>query len=113
MFERCHSKKVELLAKVYDHAKHAYKFGFRMLTLGWTDGSTFISINSVLLSSENRKSPINDAVSVDKRSAGYKRRQLSMEKGTNAMLELLKVAKNAGIPAKYVLFDRWFSPSMP
>ena len=109
MFERCHSKKVELLAKVYDHAKHAYKFGFRMLTLGWTDGSTFIPVNSVLLSSENRKSRINDAASVDKRSAGYKRRQLSMEKGTTAMLELLKTAKNAGIPAKYVLFDSWFS----
>ena len=113
MFERCHSKKVELLAKVYDHAKHAYKFGFRMLTLGWTDGSTFIPVNSVLLSSENRKSRINDTASVDKRSAGYKRRQLSMEKGTTAMLELLKAAKNAGIPAKYVLFDSWFSPSMP
>ena len=37
MFERNRSKKVELLAKVYDHAKHAYKFGFRMLTLGWSD----------------------------------------------------------------------------
>ena len=34
MFERNRSKKVELLTKVYDHAKHAYKFGFRMLTLG-------------------------------------------------------------------------------
>ena len=28
MFERNRSKKVELLAKVYDHAKHAYRFGF-------------------------------------------------------------------------------------
>ena len=31
MYERNRSKKVELLTKVYDHAKHAYKFGFRML----------------------------------------------------------------------------------
>ena len=31
MYERNRSKKVELLKKVYDHAKHAYKFGFRML----------------------------------------------------------------------------------
>jgi len=69
---------VELLAKVYDHAKHAYKFGFHMLTLGWTAGGTFIPANSVLLSSENRKNRINDAGSVDKRSACYKRRQLSM-----------------------------------
>ena len=34
MFERNRSKKVELLARVFDHAKHAYPFGFRMLTLG-------------------------------------------------------------------------------
>lgn len=39
MFERNRSKKVELLTKVYDHAKHAYKFGFRMLTLGWSDNA--------------------------------------------------------------------------
>lgn len=109
MFERNRSKKVELLTKVYDHAKHAYKFGFRMLTLGWSDGSTFLPVNSVLLSSENRKSRINEASAMDKRTVGYKRRQLSMQKGTSVMLELLKHAKQAAIPAKYVLFDSWFS----
>ena len=109
MFERNCSKKVELLAKTYDHAKHAYKFGFRMLTLGWSDGSTFLPVNSILLSSENKKNRINEANIVDKRTVGYKRRQLSMEKGTTAMLELLKVAKTVAIPAKYVLFDSWFS----
>lgn len=112
MFERNRSKKVELLAKVYDHAKHTYKFGFRMLTLGWTDGCTFLPVNSILLSSENKKNRINEANTVDKRTVGYKRRQLSMEKGTVAMLELLKAAKATAIPAKYVLFDSWFtSPS--
>ncbi len=109
MFERNRSKKVELLAKTYDHAKKAYKFGFRMLTLGWSDGSTFLPVNSILLSSENKKNRINEASIVDKRTAGYKRRQLAMEKGTIAMLELLKAAKAATIPAKYVLFDSWFS----
>ena len=109
MFERNRSKKVELLAKAYDHAKHAYKFGFRMLTLGWSDGCTFLPVNSILLSSENKKNRINEANIVDKRTVGYKRRQLSMEKGTTAMLELLKAAKTAAIPAKYVLFDSWFS----
>ena len=62
MFERNRSKKVELLAKVYDHAKHAYRFGFRMLTLGWSDGSTFLPVNSILLSTENEKDRINEAV---------------------------------------------------
>ena len=109
LFERNRSKKVELLAKVYYHAKHAYKFGFRMLTLGWSDGSTFLPINSVLLSNDNKKNRINEDTVVDKRTVGYKRRQLSMQKGTSVMLELLKEAKKANIPAKYVLFDSWFS----
>lgn len=109
IFERCRSKKVELLTKVYDHAKHAYKFGFRMLTLGWSDGTTFLPVNSILLSSENKKNRINEAKLIDKRTIGYKRRTLSMQKGTTAMLELLKTAKSSAIPAKYVLFDSWFS----
>lgn len=109
LFERNRSKKVELLTKVYDHAKHRYKFGFRMLTLGWSDGSTFLPVNGILLSSENKENRINEANTVDKRTVGYKRRMLSMEKGTHAMLELLKSAKTASIPAKYVLFDSWFS----
>lgn len=48
MFERNRSKKVELLSKVFDHAKHRYCFGFRMLTLGWSDGSTFLTLMSNL-----------------------------------------------------------------
>ena len=109
MFERNRSKKVELLAKAYDHANHRYRFGFRMLTLGWSDGRTFLPVNNVLLSSENKKNRVNEASEVDKRTIGYKRRMLSMQKGTQAMLELLKAAKKADIPAKYVLFDSWFS----
>jgi hypothetical protein len=112
MFERNRSKKVELLSKVYDHAKHAYRYGFRMLTLGWSDGSTFLPVNSVLLTSEKKEKRINEAEILDKRTAGYKRRNLAKTKGTKAMLELLKSAKSASIPAQYVLFDSWFtSPS--
>ncbi len=109
MFERNRSKKVELLAKVYDHAKRCYKFGFRLLTLGWSDGSTFLPVGSILLSTGNKKNRINEAAAVDKRTVGYKRRELSMKKGTHAMLNLLEQAKKAEIPARYVLFDSWFS----
>ena len=69
-----------------------------MLTLGWSDGSAFLPVNSILLSTENEKNRINEATKVDKRSIGYKRRKLSMEKGASAMLtentELLKVFIN-------------------
>ena len=100
---------MDLLAKVYDQAKLAYRFGFRMLTLGWSDGSTFLPVNSILLSTENKKNRINEAAEVDKRTVGYRRRKLSIEKGPHAMLALLGTAKKAAIPAKYVLFDSWFS----
>ena len=96
MFERNRSKKVELLAKVYDHAKHIYRFGFRLLTLGWSDGSTFLPVNSILLSSEKKKNRVNEAAALDKRTAGYKRRALSMQKGTQAMLVLLDSVKRIG-----------------
>nr|WP_230197638.1 transposase [Thermoanaerobacterium xylanolyticum] len=112
LFERSSSKKVELLAKVYDHAKKTYKYGFRLLTLGWSDGNTFIPVNGCLLSTENQKNRINEAIPVDKRSAGYLRRNLSQTKATAVALELIKTAKKAMIPASYVLFDTWFcSPS--
>ena len=52
---------------------------------------------------------MNEAKTVDKRTVSYKRRMLATKKGTLSMLELLKSAKKAGIPAKYVLFDSWFS----
>ncbi|ODM25337.1 MULTISPECIES: IS4 family transposase [Clostridia] len=112
LFERSSSKKVELLSKVYDHAKKAYKFGFRLLTLGWSDGNTFIPVNGCLLSTENSKNRINEAISLDKRSAGYTRRNLAQSKATAVVLELIKAAKKALIPASHVLFDTWFcSPS--
>ena len=80
-----------------------------MLTLGWSDGSTFLPVNSILLSSENEKNRINEVAELDKRTVGYKSRKLSMEKGTHAMPALLDAAKKSAIPAKYVLFDSWFS----
>jgi len=112
MFERNSSKKVELLTKVYDHAKRKYKYGFRLLTLGWSDGNTFLPVNGCLLSSENQKSRVNEAKELDKRTIGFARRKLSQTKATSVMLDLIDSAKKACIPASHVVFDTWFcSPS--
>ena len=108
IFDRNSSKKVELLTKVYDHAKRCYKRGFRLLTLGWSDGNTFIPVNGCLLSSENSKSRINEAKELDKRTVGFARRELSKTKATTVMLDLIDSAKKACIPASHVLFDSWF-----
>jgi hypothetical protein len=112
MFERARSKKVELLAKVFDHAKGIYTNGFRMLTLCWSDGNTVLPVNGCLLSTENAKNRLTKAEDLDKRTVGFKRRQLAQTKAPKVMLELLKEAKTAGIHASHVLFDTWFcSPS--
>ena len=76
-----------------------------MLTLGWSDGNTFLPINSVLLSSENNLNCLAEAAPMDKRTVAYKRRALSVQIGTQVMLELLKTAKAAAILASCVLFD--------
>ena len=106
---RNRSKKVELLTKVFDHAHHAYQFGFRMLTLSWSDGATLLPVAASLLSSEKEKTRINEAVKTDRRSNAYRRRKLSMTKGTDVMIELIKEAKKARFSADYVLFDSWFA----
>lgn len=82
------------------------------MTLGWSDGNTFLPVNSCLLSSENQKSRVNEAKALDKRTIGFARRKLSQTKATSVMLDLIDSAKKACIPASHVLFDTWFcSPS--
>jgi len=54
-YDRSRSKKVELLSKVYDHCTGRYLKGFRLLTLGWSDGNSFLGIDFALLSSANEK----------------------------------------------------------
>ena len=109
LFSRSRSKKVELLAKVYDHVVHKYTKGFRMLTLGWSDGNSFLPLSHCLLSSANRENRLQEAsVDVDTRSNGGKQRKLAQTKATSVVQTLLKEAKDADIPAKYVLFDTWF-----
>jgi len=110
IFERGGSKKVELLARLYDHARKRYTYGFRMLTLGWSDGVTFLPVNACLLSTENEDSRINDAnLDIDERSNGWKARELAIKKATEVVPVLLDEAIKAGIKANYVLFDSWFS----
>jgi len=110
LFSRSRSKKVELLAKVYDHVSHTFVRGFRMLTLGWSDGNSFVPLCFSLLSSENERNRlcgVNE--SIDKRTCGYKRRQEGMRKATDVVFELLAQAQDMGISAKYLLFDSWFA----
>lgn len=110
LYDRHRSRKVELLAKVYDHVEHVYRWGFRLLTLGWSDGNTFVPVAFSLLSSEkaaNRRQGVDPRL--DKRTVGYRRRREGVQKAPVVVLQLLREALAAGIPARYVLFDSWFA----
>lgn len=111
-YGRLRSKNVELLANVNDHASKGEKYrrGFRMLTIGWTDGNTFLPLSFNLQSSEkqkNRYCEMKDGL--NKNSIAYKRRKQAISKTPDVMIQMLEAAVKAAIPAKHVLFDSWFS----
>jgi len=107
LFNRGRSKKVELLTRVFDHTTHKFVNGFRMLTMGWSDGNTFMPIGFSLLSSQKPEKILTPEINVDKRTLAYKRRTEAKQCTTDALIKLLQSA--AQIPAKYVLFDSWFA----
>jgi hypothetical protein len=108
MFERNRSKTVEMLARFKDHATGAFYKGFRMLTMGWSDGHSFVPVDFTLLSSS--KSAINGmSDGIDKRSHGYKRRQEALCSAPQVIAAMLDRAMKAGLSASYVLMDSWFT----
>ena len=110
VIKRNRSKSVELLARVYDHVEHKFQKGFTLLTLGWSDGYSFIPTGFNMLSSANKSNRYNEiSDAIDHRSNGYKIRKESMMRKTDAAIHLIENALNAGIKARYVLMDTWFT----
>ncbi|EXX90864.1 transposase [Paenibacillus darwinianus] len=108
MFERNRSKAVELLSRFKDHATGCYYKGFRMLTLGWSDGHTFIPVDFSLLASI--KSQVNGIMqAIDKRTSGYKRRVEALLPAPEVFPAMIDRALSAGVQASYVLMDSWFT----
>ena len=109
LFERTSCKKTELGSRMFDHASMRYTKGYRLMTLGWTDGNTFLPINSSQLASSKASNLIGPQEYYDGRSLAARRRNLAQTKGTDVMLELIKTARKCGHTADYVLYDSWFS----
>jgi hypothetical protein len=109
LFNRTSCKKTELGSRVFDHTDMHHKKGYRMLTLGWSDGNTFIPVNSCLLASSQKDNVIGPVKTFDKRTIAGQRRKLAQTKAPEAMLTLLDTAVASGLSADYVLFDSWFS----
>lgn len=110
MFDQNRSKKVELLTRCVDHSSLTKRFykGFRMLTLGWSDGFTFMPLDFAFLSSV--KFQINGiSADVDKRCSGYKRRLDALRPAPELVSPMIKTALDARAAANYVLMDSWFT----
>ncbi len=53
-YDRSRSNGVELLARVYDYCTKRYLKGFRLLTLGRSDGFSFVPLDFALLVSPSQ-----------------------------------------------------------
>jgi hypothetical protein len=106
---RPRAKKVELLARLYDHCENRFLKGFRMLTLAWSDGASLVPLDFALLSSTD---PCNRYQGVtkdlDRRSCGAKRRREAVTKSTALLAPMVRRALEAGGKARYLLMDSWF-----
>ena len=109
LFKITGGKKTELCSRVFDHVSMKYKRGFRLLTLGWSDGNSFFPIIGRLLGSSKGHNMVGVTKQFDQRSLAARRRKQALSKANDVMLDMLKTAIKAGHSAKYVLFDTWFS----
>ena len=107
---RNRSKKVELLARIYDHVSQSYLRGFQLLTLGWSDGFSFVPLDFSLMSSakeENRYNEIKEGL--DKRLCGYKRRKEALLHKPDVVVQMIERVLQAGVSADYLLMDSRFT----
>jgi hypothetical protein len=109
-YERPRSSKVEGLSRFYDHSTGRFSRGFRMLTLGLTDGATFIPFSFSLLSSHHRHHQLCPMdTSIDRRSLRARIRKESQEKAPEVLFKLLDGALKYCLLVHTILFDSWFA----
>ena len=103
-------KAMELVSKYFNHVTMGYEFGYRVLTLAWTDGVTTIPVRYSLLASsydEKVRGIIRD--DLDGRSLGGRIRKLARTSMNDLTVKFACEAVKAGIPASIIAFDSWFA----
>ena len=110
LYRRNRSKHVELLSRVFDHIDHRYYRGFRMLTLGGSDGISFLPVSCALLASSKEKHRLVPLrTDLDRRTNGAKCRREGIRKATDVLVEMVAEAIASGVQVKHLLFDSWFA----
>lgn len=108
-YDRSRSKVVELLAWVFDHNSGRSLKGFKLLTMGWSDGASFLPLDFILCSSAKAEKRVQGIKkNLDKRTCGYKRRLEAITKSTEHLETMVKRALSFGVEAQYILMDSWF-----
>ena len=109
-YYRDRSKRVELLSRFKDHVKNCYYKGFSLLTMGWSDGQTFLPLDFRMLANADDDKLIEGShVKKDRRTLATKRRQDARKDKPSLVLDMLAAVKGTPAQARYVLFDSWFS----
>ena len=103
-------KAMELVSRYFNHVTMGYDFGYRVLTLAWTDGVTIIPVRYSLLASsydEKIRGRIRD--DIDGRTLGARIRKLARTSMNDLTVRFACEAVKAGIPASIIAFDSWFA----
>jgi hypothetical protein len=109
-YDRSRSKMVELLSRVWDHSSGRFLKGFRMLTVCWSDGGSCLPLDFALLSSSDANKRLCESYkSMDKRCCAWQRRKEATIKATDHLEAMVKRILSAGVQAKYLLMDSWFT----
>ena len=109
LYPRKRSKKVELLSRRHDHNSKQYVNGFDLLTVGYSDGLSFVPLAFSLQSSQKKEVRLQEACpDIDKRTHGGKLRTEAVQGKPEALLSLLSEISKAGVETKHILFDSWF-----
>lgn len=78
-----------------------------MLQLGYHNGTHFYPLDLAVHTSERR--PNQRLRKIDRRTNGWKRRMEAFQKKTDILVEMVRHCWQAGISARFILFDGWFS----
>ena len=103
-------RKMELVSKYYNHVNNTYEYGYRILTLAWTDGVTTIPIRYTLLASSEDKN-VRGRIDgeIDGRTLAGKVRSEARTSMTGLVIDYVRKALKSGVQAAAVLFDSGFA----
>ena len=107
----------ESLSRVFNHVTRRHVFAYKLLTLGYSDGKSFIPLDFSLHNEKGKKK--NYGLTRKQRKEQYKKdrnpascgakrnKEVRSEKGKN-LIKMIKRAVKQGIVANYLLTDSWF-----